>query len=88
MVDVKVYTTNYCSYCTAAKTFLSHLGVPFQEVDVTHDPTMRAKLVELTRQRTVPQIFIGARAIGGYTDMRALHNKGDLMPLLRGDASG
>jgi glutaredoxin 3 len=86
MEEVKVYTTSYCGYCHAAKAFLRSLGVAFTEIDVTSDQGMRVKLVEWTRQRTVPQIFIGGRAIGGYTDMKALHAEGALMPLLHGEA--
>jgi len=56
--------------------------VPFKQVDVTEDDAMRAKLVELTGQRTVPQIFIGEESIGGYSDMMKLHTKGELDPKL------
>jgi glutaredoxin 3 len=85
MVEVKVYTTNYCGYCHAAKALLGSLGVPFTEVDVTNDQGTRAQLVVWTGQRTVPQIFIGGRAIGGYSDMQALHRAGELLPMLRGE---
>ena len=82
MKDVIVYATNYCPYCRQAERFLTEKQVPFQTVDVTDDDAMRAKLVEMSGQRTVPQIFIGGASIGGYSDMMALHQKGQLMPLL------
>ncbi len=82
MKDVTIYTTNYCPYCRQAEKFLHDKGVPFKQVDVTEDDAMRAKLVELTGQRTVPQIFIGEESIGGYSDMMKLHTKGELEPKL------
>ncbi|GMU63574.1 MAG: hypothetical protein AMXMBFR34_53370 [Myxococcaceae bacterium] len=83
MPEVLVYATDYCPYCRRAEAFLTEHDVPFQSIDVTHDPAMREKLVEMTQGlRTVPQIFIGGKSIGGYSDMMALHRKGELMPLL------
>ena len=79
MKDVVLYSTDYCPYCRQAERFLTDKGVPFKSVDVTNDDAMREKLVELSGgRRTVPQIFIGGEAIGGYSDMMALHNKGEL----------
>ena len=83
MAEVKVYRTTYCGYCDMAKRFLAKKNVEFQEIDVTNDSEMRAKLIELTGgKRTVPQIFIDDLAIGGYTDMMALYNSGKLQELL------
>jgi glutaredoxin 3 len=81
MKDVVIYSTDYCPYCRQAERFLNEKGVAFKSVDVTNDDTMREKLVELSGgRRTVPQIFIGGEAIGGYSDMIALHQKGELEP--------
>ena len=83
MKDVTLYTTNYCPYCRQAEQFLTQKQVPFQNVDVTGNDELRAKLVELSGgRRTVPQIFIGGEAIGGYSDMMELHQAGKLAPLL------
>ncbi|MFZ5442726.1 MAG: glutaredoxin 3 [Myxococcota bacterium] len=82
MKDVTIYTTNYCPWCRQAEKFLESKGVPFKNVDVTDDPAMREKLVELTGQKTVPQIFVGTESIGGYSDMMALHHKGQFEPKL------
>lgn len=83
MAEVKVYRTTYCGYCDMAKRFLKQLDVPFEEIDVTTDGEMRAKLIELTGgKRTVPQIFIDDQPIGGYTDMMALYNSGELKEML------
>ncbi|HLL54271.1 MAG TPA: glutaredoxin 3 [Myxococcaceae bacterium] len=83
MKPVKIYTASYCGYCDRAKDFLRRKGVAFDEVDVTGDDEMRAKLVEMTGRRTVPQIFVGEEAIGGYSDMVALEQQGKLDPKLQ-----
>ena len=83
MPSVKIYTTNYCGYCAAAKAFLRKKGLTFEEIDVTSDDHARARLVDLSGgQRTVPQIFIGNKHIGGYTDLRRLDADGSLNTLL------
>ncbi len=83
MKPVTVYTTSSCGYCTRAKELLSQKGVPFEEVDVTGDDEMRDKLVEMSGgRRTVPQIFIGGQAIGGYTDLAQLVQENKLQQLL------
>jgi glutaredoxin 3 len=84
MATVTVYTTNSCPYCRQAEAFLTNKGVAFQNIDVSDDGETRLKLVELSGGRkTVPQIFIGAEPIGGYTDMIALDRAGKLEPLLK-----
>ena len=84
MKPVTVYSTNYCPYCRQAERFLTDRGVKFENIDVTTDDELRAKLVELSGQRTVPQIFIDGKPIGGYSDMMALQRKGQLDALLNG----
>ncbi len=79
---VQIYVTTYCPYCIAAKRLLEKKGIVWEEIDVTQDPERRAWLLEVTGQRTVPQIFIGGRPYGGYTDVAALDRRGELDPLL------
>lgn len=69
MPKITVYTTRFCPYCTAAKKFLQDKKVPFTEIDVTGDDAMRDKLVTMSGQQTVPQIFADGRSIGGYDDL-------------------
>lgn len=78
MKSVRVYTTNYCGFCVAAKNLLKTKDIPFQEIDVSNDPAMRQNLVQQTGRRTVPQIFIGDEPIGGFTELKALSDKGEL----------
>ncbi|RZU47009.1 glutaredoxin 3 [Fluviicoccus keumensis] len=82
MAHVVIYTTKICPYCVRAKMLLQKKGVAFQEIDVSNDHEQRMKLVEITRQRTVPQIFINDRHIGGCDDLYALERQGALDPLL------
>jgi glutaredoxin 3 len=79
---VKIYTREYCGFCTAAISLLRGKGVPFEEIDATGDDKTRAWLAEVTRQSTVPQIFIGGVSIGGFSELRALDQRGELDALL------
>ncbi len=84
MKPVKIYTTAYCGFCVRAKDLLRRKGVDYEEVDVTGNDEMRARLVEMSSgQRTVPQIFIGDTHVGGYTDLAQLDREGRLEPLLQ-----
>jgi glutaredoxin 3 len=82
MTAVTVYTTRVCPYCIAAKRLLTSKGIPYSEIDVSTDPDKRAWLVETTGRRTVPQIFIGEAAIGGYDDLAALEQAGKLAEMV------
>jgi glutaredoxin 3 len=79
---VKIYTTRTCGYCHAAVRLLGQRNIVFEQVDVTGDQAAREWLEETTGRSTVPQIFIGDLAIGGYTDLAALDNSGKLTQLL------
>lgn len=82
MANVRIYTTPICPYCVAAISLLRSKGVPFENVDVSGDREKRAWLAKVTGRTTVPQIFIDERPIGGYTDMAALEDEGELDRLL------
>ncbi|MBI2027058.1 MAG: glutaredoxin 3 [Deltaproteobacteria bacterium] len=83
MLKVIVYTASHCSYCKAAKEFLRNKNVVFEEIDVTDNPAERKNIEKLSGQKTVPQIFINGRSIGGFSDMRTLDENGELDKLLR-----
>jgi glutaredoxin 3 len=76
--DVVLYTTRVCPYCIAAKRLLAQRGIPYEEIDVSHDDAKRVWLAQVTGRRTVPQIFIGGEAIGGYDDLVVLDKAGRL----------
>lgn len=82
MAEVVVYCTEFCPYCVRAKHLLESKGVPFKEVDVTDDPGKRKWLADVTRQRTVPQVFINGKPVGGFDDLARLNRAGQLDRLL------
>lgn len=82
MADVVIYTTQVCPYCVRAKQLLQRKDVAYSEIDVSHDAEARMALVQRTRQRTVPQIFINEQPIGGCDELYALERAGQLDVLL------
>jgi len=83
VAKVDVYTTTYCPYCVRAKTLLKSKGIAFNEIDVTNDEALRAKMVELSGgRRTVPEIFINDMIVGGFDELKALNDEGKLDSLL------
>lgn len=74
MAKVEVYSSLHCPYCVMAKQLLDRKGVVYTEIRVDLDPSKRKEMIEKSRQRTVPQIFINDESIGGYTDLVALNN--------------
>lgn len=83
MPPIVLYTTPTCGYCMAAKRLLGQKGASFEEIDVAADPARRAEMMDRAGgRRTVPQIFIGGRHIGGFDDLNALDRAGALDPLL------
>ena len=82
MNKVQIYTTGWCPYCYAAKALLEEKGVPYEEVDVSN-PQLRMDMAQRAHgRRTVPQIFIGDRHIGGYDELASLDREGQLDPYL------
>ena len=83
MPIVKMYTTAVCPYCIQAKQVLKSRGVQtIEEIRVDALPDERMKMMQITGRRTVPQIFIGERHVGGCDDLMALDARGELLPLL------
>jgi glutaredoxin 3 len=81
---VVIYVTEYCGFCRMAEGLLRRKGIAFEAVDVTHSDDARSWLVKTTGQRTVPQVFIHGRSIGGYSELSALDRAGKLAALLAG----
>jgi glutaredoxin 3 len=82
---IKIYTKHFCPYCVRAKALLDRKGVRYEEIVAGNDPELRAWLSRVTGQDTVPQIFVGERPLGGYSDIKALDDAGRLDPILRGE---
>ena len=83
MAEVIIYRSEYCGYCDMAERLFDELGVAYEEIDVTDDAEARKTMMEKSGgKRTVPQIFIDGRSVGGYTDLQALRKSGELDQLL------
>ena len=84
--EITIYSSAMCGFCHAAKDLLRRRELAFTEIDVTGDPERRREMTERSGgRRTVPQIFIGERPIGGFTDLYALERSGELDRLLDPD---
>ncbi|OGI56734.1 MAG: glutaredoxin 3 [Candidatus Muproteobacteria bacterium RBG_19FT_COMBO_61_10] len=71
-----------CPYCTMAERLLTKKNVQIDKIYVDDAPEQREEMMRITQRRTVPQIFIGDRHVGGYTDLAALDQSGELDTLL------
>jgi len=81
--SVVMYSTQVCPYCQMAERLLKSRGVEhIEKVLVDRDRARREEVMERTGRRTVPQVFIGDKHIGGYDDLSALDRAGGLVPLL------
>ncbi|MDP2599715.1 MAG: glutaredoxin 3 [Deltaproteobacteria bacterium] len=77
-MKIKIYTADYCGYCKKAKALLESKKIPFEEVDITEDDAKREWLVKTTGRKTVPQIFIDEKPIGGFDDLANMDKAGKL----------
>lgn len=83
MTRILLYTTQFCGYCRAAKQLLRDKALDFEEIDVAFDAEKRAEMIERANGlRTVPQIFIHGRHVGGYEELAELEREGRLDALL------
>ncbi len=82
MAEIVIYTQPSCPYCDMAKRLLASKGSDWTEIDVGQDAAQREEMVRRTGRRTVPQIYIGDRHVGGFDDLRALEDSGELDRLL------
>ena len=83
MAAVRMYSTGSCPFCLMAERLLTAKGVKeINKIRVDLDPARRIEMMERTRRRTVPQIYIGDNHVGGYDDLAALDRAGKLDELL------
>jgi len=76
---VIMYSTGWCPYCDRARALLNRKGVAVEEIKVDEDPAQRTIMLQRSGgRRTVPQIFIGDRHVGGFDDLAALERAGEL----------
>ena len=82
MAKVLMYSTGVCPFCLMAERLLRAKGVDIEKVRVDLEPERRHEMMTRTGRRTVPQIYVGERHVGGYDDLAALDRSGGLDPLL------
>jgi glutaredoxin 3 len=81
--EIVMYSTNWCGYCQRARSLFDRKGVSIQEIKIDESAEQRDIMLKRTGgRRTVPQIFIGDRHVGGYDDLAALDRTGELDKLL------
>ena len=78
-----MFATDWCPFCVSAEKLLVSKGVNIKKINIEEYPDRRAEMVEITGRRTVPQIFIGSRHVGGHDDLVAMDRAGDLDALLK-----
>lgn len=84
MAKVEIYSKQVCPYCVRAKQLLDHKNVKYVEIRVDENPKdLEMMLLRAEGRRTVPQIFINDRGIGGCDDLYALEQAGKLDALLK-----
>jgi glutaredoxin 3 len=81
---VTVYVSDWCPYCQRAKSLLQKKQVVFGEINVDDDEKFRAEMIARSNRRTVPQIFIGDKHVGGCDELHALDDSGELDRLIQG----
>ena len=79
---IKLYTSNWCSYCVAAKRFFEEHKIKYQEINIEDENISRQDLLELSGGYTIPQILINDQCIGGYDNLIKLHQDNKLMELI------
>ncbi len=83
MSGIEVYSSLWCPFCARAKALLNRKGVEYREIDVDRDPNLRQQMMRRAGgRRTVPQIFVDGRHVGGSDDLAALERAGELDALL------
>jgi len=85
MAPIVLYGTKFCPFCIAARLLLNAKGVDFQDISVDNNRNLRVQIAERSGRNTVPQIWVGERHIGGYTDLQKLALSDDLDRLLNTD---
>ena len=81
---VTVYLSDWCPYCQRAKNLLNERQAVFNEINVDEDPKLREEMIARSDRRTVPQIFIGDKHVGGFDELYALDRSGELDRLIQG----
>ena len=83
MRDVTVYTGSFCGYCMQVTALLERRGIAYTEVSVEDHPGLREELLARSGRRTLPQVYVGDRYVGGAAELAALDRSGELKRLIQ-----
>ena len=84
MKKVVIYTGPMCNFCSAAKHLLNKKKINYEEIDIGYDEKKKEEMLKKSNgAKTIPQIFIEEKHVGGYVELKALENKGELDRLLK-----
>jgi len=81
---IKIYTSNWCGYCTAAKNLLNDLNLQFEEINIEKENISREDLLDLSGGYTIPQICINGKFIGGFQELQLLYQNNTLLEIVNG----
>tara|TARA_B110000438_G_C15650796_1_gene579488 strand:- start:682 stop:933 length:252 start_codon:yes stop_codon:yes gene_type:complete len=82
---IKIYTTNWCPSCVAAKNLFAELNLTYKEINIEEENMSREDLQKISGNYTVPQIIINYKCIGGYTELLYLHQNNELNKILNNE---
>ena len=82
MTTITIYTSTYCAYCSAAKSLLASRDYEYEEINMEGNQELMLQVMQKSGQRTVPQIFVGEKSIGGYQELLASTASGEFDALI------
>lgn len=82
MNPIRIYTSTYCAYCSAAKHLLQSRDYDYEEINMEGNQQLMLEIMQKSGQRTVPQIFVGEKSIGGYQELLASTASGEFDSLV------
>jgi glutaredoxin 3 len=83
--EVVMYSTGWCPYCARARALFERKGIGFREIDIETDAELRAEMLTRSGRRSVPQIFVGERHVGGFEELYDLERSGELDSILQSE---
>ena len=85
MPEVVMYSTGWCPYCARARALFERKGITFREIDIETNAELRAEMLTRSGRRSVPQIFVGERHVGGFEELYDLERSGELDSILQSE---
>ena len=82
---IVLYVSGWCPFCQRAQGLLAKKGLAYRVVDIDEDAKLREEMIARSGRRTVPQVFIGDKHVGGCDDLFALEGSGELDRMIQGD---